>query len=540
MSRPLRPYQGQCVDSVLDEWARDVRSTLAVMPTGAGKTRTAAEIICRFAALLGARFGARTLFMAHTSDLVIQSAESLERDTGLRVGIEMAEARTDRLFAPDIVCGTVQSLSRRARLESFDRDHFGLLIVDEAHHAAADGYKAVLDYFNAARVLGLTATPDRSDKGRILGPGRAFETRAHVTEIRDLIEQRYLVPIKQRAVRVEGLDLSKVRTTAGDLNEGDLEKLLLEEENLHGVAVPTLDLAGQRPTLVFCTSIAHAKAQAEVLRRYRPGCAESIDGTMDRDERKRLLGRFRAGEFQFLANCQLLTEGVDLPFVECVAMARPTSSRALYVQAVGRALRLSPETGKTDALILDFEGNAGRHALVNVLDVLGGDADEQVRKRVKKLLEKDPEQLVLEAIDEAARQLADEKRKTVLAQARYRAVEVDPFSSVEAILGIHPRAGRWGGADASDKQREYLRAKGIEIADLDKGQCSEVIDALKTRQAAGLCSFKQARVLVRYGFDPGVTFAEASRILDAVASARWKVTPQLRAEIEAGGQRGAA
>lgn len=528
MSRALRPYQEACASSVIGEWERGIRSTLAVMPTGAGKTRTAAEIV--------SRYGKRTLFMAHTTDLVTQSAESLARDTGLRVGIEMAGERTDKLFAPDVVCGTVQSLCRRSRLETFAPDHFGLVIVDEAHHAAADGYKAVLDYFQAARVLGLTATPDRSDKGRILGEGRAFETRAHVTEIRDLIEQKYLVPIKQRAVRVDGLDLSKVRTTAGDLNEGDLEALLLEEENLHGVAVPTLDLAGARPTLVFCTTIAHAKAQAEVLRRYRPGCAEHIDGTMDREERRRLLSRFKAGEFQFLANCQLLTEGVDLPFVECVAMARPTKSRALYVQAVGRALRLCPETGKVDALILDFEGNAGKHALVNVLDVLGGDADEAVRKRVRKILDKDPEQLVLEAIDEAARQLAAEKRKAVLAQATYRAIDVDPFSSVEAILGVHPRAGRWGGAEATDKQREFLKLKGIEIADLDKGQCSEVIDALKTRQAAGLCSFKQARVLVRYGFDTAVTFDEASRILDALGAARWKLTPQLRAQIMAGGR----
>jgi len=531
VSRALRPYQQAGADAVFGEWDKGVRATLAVMPTGAGKTRTAAEIITRAKT--------RTLFMAHTTDLVTQSAASIERDTGLRVGIEMAGERTDRLFAPDVVCGTVQSLGRKTRLETFAPDHFGLVIVDEAHHAAADGYGMVLDYFTGAKVLGLTATPDRSDGDRIVGADKRFQSVAHVVEIRDLIEQQYLVPIKQRAVRVEGLDLTKVRTTCGDLNEGDLEKLLLEESNLHGVAVPTLELSGKRPTLVFCTTIAHAKAQAEVLRRYRPGCAESIDGTMDRDQRVRLLARFKAGEFQYLANCQLLTEGVDLPFVECVAMARPTKSRALYVQAVGRALRLCPETGKRDALILDFEGNAGKHALVNVLDVLDGNRDEAVRKRVKKILERDPEQLVLEAIDEAARQLAAEKRQAVLAQARYRAVEVDPFSSVEAILGVHPRAGRWGGAAASDKQREYLKAKGIEIADLDKGQASEVIDALRQRQSAGLCSYKQAKVLVRYGFAPDVTFAEASRILDAVAQARWRVTPEMRQQI-AGGQTVAA
>lgn len=506
----LRPYQVEAVEAVLGELER-VRSTLLVLPTGTGKTVTFAEIAKRV------RPRGRTLIVAHREELIRQAVDKIERFAGLRCAVEMGDERAaSALFTPDVVVATIQTLAYARRREQFRPDEFALVVIDEAHHAVADSYKAVAAYFAGAKVLGVTATPDRRAMKAV------FDSIAYGYDVRDAIRDGHLVPIRQKAVHVEGLDLSNVRASRGDLDEAELEAILTEDRNLHGVAHPTLELAGDRPTMIFAASVAHARALADLINRWRPGVAVSLDGTTDREYRRAALQMFEAGQFQFLVNCQLLVEGFDAPRVSCIAMARPTRSRILYTQVLGRGLRLHP--GKESCLVLDFEGNAGKHSLVCALDVLDGNDDMDVRAKARELA---GEMDVLDALDEAARQVAAERRRKVLAEARYRAVDVDPFQ----ILGASDRAGRYGGAAPTEKQLEVLKKSGITHGEIDKGQASALIDAIFTRRREGMCTYKQARLLAQKGLNPDVTFEQARRALDLLAANRWRPTPELLAEF---------
>jgi hypothetical protein len=308
--------------------------------------------------------------------------------------------------------------------------------------------------------------------------------------------------------------------------------VLVEEENLHGVAHPTVELAGDRPTMVFAATVAHAHALARVMQR-RAGADQvvALDGTTDRELRRDALRRFGAGEFQFLVNCALFLEGFDAPRISCVSVARPTKSRILYTQAIGRGTRLHP--GKRDLLVLDFEGNAGKHALVCALDVLDGNDDPELRDKARALMAGDPQLDILGALDGAAQAIAEAKRRKVLAEARYRAVDVDPFQ----VLGIHAHPGRWGGVPPTERQVAFLAGKGIDAVKLgyDPGQARAAIDALLARQSRGLCTFKQARSLARAGLNPDMPFAEANRAIDALKANAWVAPDWLRVGAGAAG-----
>jgi len=536
----LRPYQKTAVDAVLGAWQAGRMAPLLVMPTGTGKALVFAKVAEAVRDLEG-----RVLVLAHREELVAQAVEKIQTWTSLTVAVEMADQRADGLLATDVVVASVQSMARR--LERYPRDAFAFVIIDEAHHAPADTYRRVLDRFAGAKVLGVTATPDRLDQQAL---GQVFDHTPFVYELRDAIEDRWLVPIKQRAVTAT-VDLSRVRTTAGDLNEGDLETVLIQESALHELAEPTVRFAGDRPTLVFATTVAHAKALAEVIGRYAGARnVRWLDGTAGRDHRRDTLRAFRAREVQFLVNCLLFTEGFDEPGIGCVSVGRPTKSRALYVQMLGRGTRLwcprgchdaglascGHEGAKRDLVVLDFVGNAGKHQLVNAIDVLDGNQDAAVRARAIVRMGQDPDLDILGALDQAARELAEEEKRRALegaraaARARVRAsvqvdyVEIDPF----AILGIRPRAGRWGGQPMTDEQRQLLDRHKVPTHGLDRGQAEEIQRRIRDRVVRGLCSVRQAMVLARKGIDPeGLTFAQASALIDRIAAHGWRRPPDL-------------
>lgn len=509
MTLQLRPYQLEAIESVFTTF-HEYDSAILVQATGTGKTCVAAKVCERF------RPEGRILFLAHREELLKQAQEKLQQWTTLKTGIEQAEKTVAGLWLPDVTIASVQTLSQPRRLEKFAPDTFGLIICDECHRSTASTYQLIFRYFHTAKRLGLTATADRTD-GKAMGA--VYNAVAYTYEIRDAIEQGFLVPIRQQAVEVHSLDLSKVRTTAGDLNEGDLETILLEERNLHEVAQPTVELAKDRPTLLFCSTVKHSHALAEVINRYKPESASAIDGSFDSARRIHTLNQFKNGDIQFLANCDLLTEGIDIPQVACVAMARPTKSRIRYCQAVGRGTRLYPPD-KKDLLILDYVGNSGRHSLISALDILDGNTDLAVKARAQTLSKKNPKLTILQALEQASEELATEQRQTVLAKAKFHTVEVDPFT----VLGVHPRAGRWGGQAISDKQIAILDKAGIPWSRLDKGQASEVIDKIFNRREQGLCTVKMAKALMKYGLNPDVSFEVASKQLNAIAQSGWKLT----------------
>lgn len=508
----LRPYQEQCRVAVHHGWA-DARRQLIVLPTGTGKTVVFAKIA------EDTRKHGRTLVLAHREELLSQAREKIAAWTPLSTALEQAGSRADDVYA-DVVVASVQTLIRR--LDRYRRDAFALLVIDEAHHAPAETYQRIVDHFDA-KVLGVTATPDRLDKRSL---GDTFDAVPFVYELRDAIADGWLVPIRQKIVRIHGMDLSAVRTSHGDLQERDLEMAMLRADVVHGVARATVEASKDRRTLVFCTTIAHAHAVATAMGHFaNPQRIEVLTGQDSADHRREGVRRFATGETQFLVNCMLFTEGFDLPEIASVSIARPTKSRALYAQMIGRGTRTA--SGKRDLLILDFVGNAGRHVLINAFDILGG-ADAEIQARISARAEAGADGCdVLAEIRRAQEELAEFNRRQALEAARrareahIEYVEVDPFRRVYSILKIRPVAGRMGGVEPTKEQidllYQYKVHQDIDVANLDRGQAAEILARIKERPRLGLCTYKQARVLLKYGYDPDISFKQAGEIITEIA-----------------------
>ncbi len=522
--KELRPYQVAACDAIMERWKTD-RSTLLVLATGCGKTFTASEIIARRVAM------GRVLWLAHREELLTQARDAIVAHTALRVGTEKAEQRAEisgGLWGEqdNVVVASVQTLASEKRRARFDPGVFGTIIVDEAHHACSKSYRDILAHFPYAQILGLTATPDRGDG---VAMGEVFESCAFRYEIRKAIDEGYLCSISQQRIECADLDLASCRTTAGDLNQGDLEKAMRLDAVLHQVAGPLVREAGDRPTIVFTVSVDQAHALAEVMGGYTSAGVRSIDGTTPSEIRRKYLAEFSEGRVQFMINCGVLTEGFDAPRTACIAVARPTKSRALYTQMVGRGTRLFP--GKTDCLVLDFVGNSGRHTLVTPLDVLAGKPlPDDVKKRATELAEGGMPSEEALAKAEAEAIAREEKAAAALARkakakadAAYRKTVVDPFG----VVG----AGDRGGAPASNGQMDYLRSFGATIDENNPPsarEASKLIDRLVDRRRRNLCTYKQAKLLQRYDLSTEVGFAEAKRTIDAIAENGWKLPDHLR------------
>lgn len=406
----LRPYQVRAVDEARQALAVH-RSALFVCPTGGGKTFVFAEL-----ARLFCREHGRVLVLADREHLVEQAAESIRVRTGLKVGIEQGAQHVNPKRLPDVVCATIQSMRQPGRLAKFKPSAFALIVVDEADLGVAPSYGTVLKHFASARVFGCTATPDRAD-GQSLGA--VFEKVITPLYLGDLITQGYLSPMRRTLVRIDSVTLADVAMADGDYTATDLERVLTHEKALHEVVRPSIELAGARPSIVFAATVKHAEALADVFNRYAPKSAAVIHGKMAVAERRRILSAYERGEVRFLCSCALLLRGVDLPLTSCVVMARPTQSRALYCQAIGRGTRLAP--GKADLLVLDFTDNSESHSLVSPVDIVAPIKPE-VRERARELEDAQPGCDPIENIRQAERELeADpELRAAILARVTYQ------------------------------------------------------------------------------------------------------------------------
>ena len=541
----LRPYQSAASDAIFVEW-QEHNSTLVVIPTGGGKTVLFADVIRRV-------FPRRALVLAHREELIFQARDKIQRVTGLRADVEMGEYSADGgLFeAARVVVSTIQTQCSGGdgggRMTKFDPARFGVLIIDEAHHATSPSYRRVIDYYRtnpALKILGVTATPDRADEEAL---GQVFESVAFDYEVLDAIHDGWLVSIEQQMVQVEGLDYSGIRTTAGDLNGGDLAAVLEAEKNLQPMAAASLEIIGRRRALVFTASVKAAETMAEIFNRHRGGMAGWVCGKTDREERRRVLADFATGKLQVVCNCGVLTEGFDDPGVEVVIMGRPTKSRALYSQMVGRSTRPlpgivdGPETAearraaiaasaKPSCLVVDFVGNAGKHKLVTSADILGGKVSEEALElAVAQARKAGGPVKMAEALDEAEAEvnrreqgrLAEAARRArVVATARFTTQAVDPFD----VLELHPvRSRGWDNArQLSAKQRSLLAKQGINPDGISFSEGKQLVAEIFRRWDGKLCSFKQAKVLRKYGYGTDVSFAEASATIDALAKNNWR------------------
>ena len=540
----LRPYQSAASDAIFAEW-RENHSTLVVMPTGGGKTILFADVIRRM-------FPRRALVLAHREELIFQARDKIQRVTGLQADVEMGEYRAEGgLFdAARVVVSTIQTQCSGGdgggRMGKFDPQRFGVLIIDEAHHATSQSYRRVIDYYRtnpALKVLGVTATPDRADEEAL---GQVFQSVAFDYDVLDAINDGWLVPIEQQMVHVEGLDYSSIRTTAGDLNGGDLAAVLEAEKNLQQMASASVAIIGQRRALVFNASVKAAEMTAEFFNRHRPGMASWVCGKTDKEERRTVLADFAAGKVQVVCNCGVLTEGFDDPGVEVVIMGRPTKSRSLYSQMVGRSTRPlpgvvdGPETAderraaitasaKPSCLVVDFVGNAGRHKLITSADILGGKVSEEAMElALARTLKAGGPVNMTEALAEAEEDLKQReqarlaeaaRRAQLVATARFTTQAVDPFDVLS--LGPVKSRGRDDERQLTEKQRSLLAKQGINPDNVTFSQGKELVAEIFRRWDGKLCSFKQAKVLRKYGYSAEVSFAEASATIDALAKNGW-------------------
>ena len=347
----LRPYQREALEAVEAAWGAGRHRVLLALPTGTGKTVVFAELLRR-------REG-RSLVVAHRDELLGQAEAKLVA-AGIPAGaIGRVQASRDDVGAP-VVLASAQTLARagrRARLAAACAvaGAFSTLVVDEAHHAVAPSYRAILDDLpgDGTLVLGVTATPGRSGLARLLGVP-VFER-----DLVDMIGEGWLCDLRGRRVEL-AVSLSGVRRSGGDYVVSDLSRALGKARMPAVVARAVAEHGEGRPALVFVPAVELAHETADALRR-REVAAEALDGTTPADERAAILARFAAGETTALVNVGVLTEGVDLPHVACVVIARPTLSPILYAQMVGRGTRLAP--GKRDCLVLDLVGASGLHDL---------------------------------------------------------------------------------------------------------------------------------------------------------------------------------
>lgn len=541
----LREYQEQAVSEIFNAW-NDSQSTLIVMPTGTGKTQVFTSVINRI-------WPKRALVLAHREELIWQAVKRIQ-SLGLEATVEMADLRaSDGVFNEvPVIVSTIQTQiagnNGNGRMGHFKPSDFALVVVDEAHHATSPSYRKVLNYYQQnpdLKILGVTATPDRADEKAL---GQVFESVAFDYEILDAINDGWLVPIQQQMVMIEGLDFSHIKTTAGDLNGGELAAVMEAEKNMQGIAAASLDIIQDKRTLVFTASVKQAEKLAEIFNRHRNGMADWVCGATPKENRRLSLKSFHEGDTQVMVNCNVLTEGYDSPDIQVVIQARPTKSRCLYSQQIGRGTR--PLTGilsglqtaeerqrailnspKPNLLVVDFAGNSGRHKLVTTADILGGKLDDEVielaqrRAKAKGVvnmadeLNRAQQELHLKIEEQKRREAA--RKAHLVAKAEFRIRSVDPFD----ILDVKPiRARGWDeGKTLTQAQRQVLLRNGININGMPYGQQKQLLMAIFKRMENKSCTVKQAKCLRGFGYDTReMKFEEASQLITKLKANNWR------------------
>ena len=512
----LRPYQQEAVEAVQREFGEGRTRTLLVMPTGTGKTPTAG-------ALLDSEIrehGGRGLFLAHRDELLTQAQSTFERAFGLPSALEKAEQTS--LGSPlPLTVASVQTLCREKRLEQFPPEHFSEIVIDEAHHSLGESYRAVLDHFPAAKLVGITATPDRGDKRSL---SALYDSVAYEYTMRQAVEDGYLVPIRAKMLPLQA-DLRKAKVSCGDYTASSVGEAL--EPFLEQAAGEMLTWCRGRKTVVFLPLVHIAKKFCALLQSAGLRAAE-VDG--ESEDRAELLAAFAAGEFDVICNSMLLTEGWDCPSVDCVVVLRPTKVRSLYQQMVGRGTRLSP--GKTELLLLDFLYQTEKHDLCTPANAFG--AESAVADGVEKLLLSSDGALDLqEAEEKATRDVLREREEALAAKLETAALRksktVDPLQfalSIEAEdLAFYEPTFAWEFQPPTQKQLETLDRLGISPASVrTKGYASLLIDRLIRRREAKLSTPRQIQCLQRCGFEhvSRWTFAQASSQIERLSQNNWR------------------
>lgn len=532
----LRPYQLNAVKAVHKEWDSGNKNTLVVMPTGTGKTIVFSQIVKDQVAK-----GEKVLILAHREELLKQAADKLKASSGMESALEKA-ANTSIGSGLDVVVGSVQTLRQKSRLEKFSKDYFGTIIIDEAHHSAADSYKNILEYFNQARVLGVTATPDRADMKSL---SDVFDSLAFEYKLPEAINDGYLCKIRTKTIPLK-VDISKVHTLAGDFNPNELGQAL--DLYLEAIADSIVKECKGRKTVIF-TPLVRISQRLNGLLKNRGIDTIEVNGSSK--DREKILKDFENGKYDAMTNAMLLTEGWDCPSVDCIICLRPTKSRSLYAQIVGRGTRLCK--GKDNLLILDYLWLSGKHSLCHPSDIFCEDAEVAART-TKKLadyaatdcggLDGPDGTDLIQAIQEAQEEMENEKRqmmrrieeqeeavrKRLAEQRQKRKGLVDPFQymfSIEstAIRDYKPTFG-WETKAPSQKAKDAIEGYGVDANSIESaGLANLILKELMKRWDSGMATPKQIRFLENRDFRHvgRWTKAYASGVIGTISDHDWSL-----------------
>lgn len=513
----LRPYQEAAREAIEKEWASGNKRTLLVLPTGTGKTVVFSKV-----AEDQVRAGNRVLILAHRGELLEQAADKLYRMTGLKCSVEKAD-QTALGTWNRVTVGSVQSLQRENRLHRFSQDYYGTIIIDEAHHAITDGYRRIIDYFDQADVLGVTATPDRGDQRKL---GEVFNSLAYEYSIVQAIKDGYLCKIVAQTVPLR-LDMTGLKTQAGDYTPGSINTAL--DPYLDQIAEEMKKYCHDRKTVVFLPLIATSQKFKNILnsKGFR---AVEVNGQSD--DREQVLKDFAAGKYNVICNSMLLTEGWDCPDVDCIVCLRPTKVRSLYCQMVGRGTRICD--GKENLLILDFLWMTEKHELCRPADIICTNSD--VSKKMTQNLEEaageivDIEEAEKEAANDVMREREESLAKQLEAMKKRKRKLVDPLQfemsiQAEDLASYEPSLG-WEMGPATKKQIEALEKYGIFPDEIEcAGKAKMILDKLAKRRMEGLATPKQIRFLESKGFQHVGTwsFVAANNMISRISYNNWRI-----------------
>ncbi len=548
-----RPYQAESIEAAFRLWDSGVRSVLVQLATGCGKTHVAAEC----ARVFHEQKGLRTLFAVHLREIVRESKNKIQDITGIPTALELAGERSSTIWPEPIICGSVQTLNGRGRLLKFDPEYFGLIIIDECHHLPSQSWVNILDYFPNAKVLGLTATPERKDKKKI---GKVIEAIAYQYDLKQACDDGWLVKPRQLTIEVPGLDFRKIPRKQGELAKEELERIMVKYavqcaqksiEAIFDLYPHELDGAedwnayiGDKPakkTLIFCVTRLHADKVRNTLNSFREGLCGYVDGETPHIERRNTFRDFKTGNLACLANVGVTTEGYDNPYIELILDMAPTMSHSRALQKWGRGTRTLPGTldnlntpedrllaiansDKPYITIADFTDNSRDHRLITLMDIFGEDQPESVKREVEKRM-KDKATDVETEIELVL------KERYELRHAEFSEVEIDGFTGKKKKKKLSKeqketrRTARLK-QPVSDKQWAMLEQQKLNPERRSVEENKMLIKQMQHRRLAGLCTFRQGFTLQKYGYAKSdlehMSFGEATRSIDAIANNGWK------------------
>lgn len=514
----LRHYQLAAIKAIDEGWGQ-YNSQLVEIATGCGKT----VIFCSISEEWTER-EKKVLILAHTDELIEQAIDKMERFTGIAAGKEKASDMASVLDS--VVCGSVQTLCRDKRLFTWDKNHFDLIIVDEAHRSLANSYIKILEYFKegGAKVLGVTATADRGDKRGLV---EVFEHCAYEYNLLNAVKDGYLVRpiVKQIPIK---LDMRGAKVKQGDLDATEVSKKI--SPFLEQIAKSIIQESKERKTIIFMPSIETAREIANYLRSFGAS-ADYVSGQCK--DRKQKIDAYKDGKIQYMANAMLLTEGYDDDSISCVVMLRPTKIRALYAQCVGRGtrtltglidninskderLRLIANSAKPNLLILDFLWISERLKLINPIDLIA-DGNKKLKDKMEEL--KDEQMDLIEIEETAERDLLESLEKEASKHKSKKSRLFDPLNFVDLTDELKNDK-----EIMTERQKEILLKNGIRVDSIiSRKHAAIVLDRVFSRHRHNLSTPKQMNLLGNFGikYAEKLTRDQAQKMIsDILASKR--------------------